>query len=211
MYLLDGLSVNPHKLPTDAIPLLHVFAQRLRNGSLTARGLPARSRTVEDAVHAVGQAYSSMGPRDPRLNNHGSPDFRLTSLYQAWSKADDSPSRVKPLPTTLMRQTMALSRVEVSPEALAVADLLPLSFFFLLHPGEFTGTPMHASDDLFRLQDEQLWIGTRSLDHSTCPIPDWRRSRRPRAFRRSRHLPSPLHRLERPCLARHSPITHYSA
>ena len=167
-----GLSVDPYHLPSDAIPLLQVFAQRLRNGTLAARGLPVRSRTVEDTVRAVGQAYASMGAPDPRLNSHGSPDFRLTSLYQSWSKDDDPPSRVKPLPAALMTQTVALSRAEHSLEALAVADLLPLGFFFLLRPGEYMGAPKHASDDLFRLQDVRLWIGARTLDHHTCPTPD---------------------------------------
>lgn len=120
----------------------------------------------------MGQAYAGLGAPDPRLNVHGRPDFRLTSLYQAWSKDDDPPSRVKPLPLTLMTQTVTLSRREATAESQAIADLLPIGVFFLLRPGEYMGTPQHASDDLFRLQDVRLWVGSRPLDHATCPIPD---------------------------------------
>ena len=42
-----------------------------------------RSRTVEDTVRAVGQAYAGVGTSDPRMNAHGTLDFRLTFLYQA--------------------------------------------------------------------------------------------------------------------------------
>ena len=123
-------------------------------------------------MRAVGQAYSSMGAPDPRLNSHGTPDTRLTNLFQAWAKEDDPPSRVKPLPTTLMRHTVTMATMPASPDAQAVADLLSLGFFFLLRPGEYMGTPTHATDDLFRLQNVRLWIGTRPLEHMSCPIPD---------------------------------------
>lgn len=164
------LSVDPWRLPRDAIPLLQIFANRIRSGALSTRGQRVRARTVEDAVRAVGQAYAHLGAPDPRMNSHNTPDTRLT--FQAWAKDNDPPSRVKPLPTTLMRHTVTLSQVEDSPEALAVADILPLGFFFLLHPGEYMGTPVHAADDLFRIQDVRLWIGSRPLDHLVCPVPD---------------------------------------
>jgi hypothetical protein len=167
-----SISVDPFHLPADAIPILQIFAQRLRSGTLNPRGKSVRSRTVEDALRAVGQAYAGMGALDPRMNSCGKPDFRLTSLYQAWSKADDPPSRVKPLPTTLMTQTVALAKLENTEEGRAIADILPLGVFFLLRPGKYMGTPSHVSDDLFRLQDLRLWVGNRALDHLTCPVAD---------------------------------------
>ena len=88
-----SLGVDTNSLPSDPIPLLQVFAQRLRAGTLSARGNAIRSRTVEDVIRGVGQAYASMGALDPRMTPHGKLDFRLTSVYRAWARADPSPSR----------------------------------------------------------------------------------------------------------------------
>ena len=120
----------------------------------------------------MGQAYARLGALDPRLNPHGQLDFRLTSLYQAWSKADDPPSRVKPLPMGLLHNTVLLAHAENTPEALAAADCLVIGYFFLLRPGEYIGFPVEATDTLFRLRDLQLWIGSRALAIHECPVPD---------------------------------------
>ena len=109
---------------------------------------------------------------DPRLNSHGHLDFRLTALYRSWSKVDDPPSRVKPLPGTLLAQTVQLAHQEGTPVANAAGAVLILGHFFLLRPGEYMGTPNDTLDTLFRLRDLTLWVGSRSLDHLHCPIPD---------------------------------------
>ncbi len=123
-------------------------------------------------MRAVGQAYAGMGSPDPRLNSHGHLDFRLTALYRSWSKVDDPPSRVKPLPGTLLAQTVQLAHHEGTPVANAAGAVLILGHFFLLRPGEYMGTPNDTLDTLFRLRDLTLWVGSRSLDHLHCPIPD---------------------------------------
>lgn len=91
---------------------------------------------MEDAVRLVGQAYADMEAPDPRLNSHGQLNFRLTALYQSWSKVDDPPSRVKPLQGTLLAQTVQLAHQECTPVAHAAAAVLVLDHFFLLRPGE---------------------------------------------------------------------------
>ena len=48
--------------------MLQIFAQRLRNGTLAPGRRDVHSRTLEDAVRAVGQTYASMGGPDPRMN-----------------------------------------------------------------------------------------------------------------------------------------------
>ena len=121
----------------------------------------------------MGQTYyASMGSKDPRLNSHGALDFRITTLYQAWAKTDDPPSRVKPLPLTLLAQTVDLAHHEQSPAARVAAECLILAFHFLLRPGEYLGTPNETIDNLFRLRDLKFWAGARALDHFTCPIAD---------------------------------------
>lgn len=106
------------------------------------------------------------------MNVHGKLDFRLTALYQSWTKIDDPPSRVKPLPGSLLAHTVALAHQEQTPVASAAAAILILGHFFLLRPGEYMGHPDDLLDTLFRLRDVTVWVGSRSLDHLHCPIPD---------------------------------------
>jgi hypothetical protein len=169
-----SLGRDPAALPADTVPLLQIFAQRLRSGTLTTRRRPMRSRNVEDTLRAVGQAYAGMGAADPRLDVHGKLDFRLTSLYQSWTKVDPPPSRVKPLPMTLLRQVVSLARQSECQIARAEADTLTIGIFFLLRPGEYVGRPNDATDSLFRIRDLSLWIGARAIDPFTAPIPDLR-------------------------------------
>ena len=83
------VAVHPFALPTDPIPILQVFAQRARSGTLAPGRRAARSRSVEETLRAVGQTYTGLGsPDPPRLNPHGTLDFRLASLYRSWSRVD---------------------------------------------------------------------------------------------------------------------------
>jgi hypothetical protein len=52
----------------------------------------------------------------------------------------------------------------------AIADMITLAFFFLLRPGEYTGTPSDTTP--FTLQDVQLWIGQQRFLATTIPIAD---------------------------------------
>ena len=57
-----------------------------------------KTPSVRSARHVQG-----LGGINPRMvNHHGSVDFHL-SLYQAWSKVDDPPLRVKPLPVPVIQ------------------------------------------------------------------------------------------------------------
>ena len=64
----------------DPIPFFIVFAQRYRDGRLAKDGEPVRSRTVEEALRAVGQTMASMGAKDQRLDKHGDQEYRIKSL-----------------------------------------------------------------------------------------------------------------------------------
>ena len=120
----------------------------------------------------MGQAYAGLGASDPRLNVHGALDFRLASLYRAWSKHDPAPSRVKPLPMTLLAHVVSLARREASMLAAAEMNTLILGYFFLLRPGEYLGRPNPRLDDLFRIRDLSMWVGSRAIDPLSCPLPD---------------------------------------
>ena len=84
--------------------------------------------------------YAGIGTKDPRLNQQGDLDFILISLYQAWRKADDPLSRVKPLSLAVVGQIWMLAHTEDSAVAMAAATCLIIGFFFLLRPGKYSGT-----------------------------------------------------------------------
>ena len=123
-------------------------------------------------MRAVGQTYASMGAADPRMNQHGKLDFRLTSLYKAWSKADEPPSRVKPLPLGLLRNMVHLSYLEATAASLAASECLVCGYYFLLRPGEYMCIRDDVKDNMFRLKDLSFWIGARALDVLHCPVAD---------------------------------------
>ena len=99
---------------------------------------------------------AGMGAKDPRLDERGKHDFRLRRMYNAWSKVDDPPKRVDPVPMAiLMRaQTLASSSIQDS----AIMDSIWMAFYFLLRPGEYATSSGDAKHP-FRLQDVQFKIG----------------------------------------------------
>jgi hypothetical protein len=119
----------------------------------------------------VGQTFARLGAPDPRLTPLGTLDYRLASLFRAWSKADPAPTRVPPLPVPVLRMAVALSRARSPlPSVCATADCLTFAFYFLLRPGEYAGAPRTARDDLFRLRDVALWALATPIDPLQCPL-----------------------------------------
>jgi hypothetical protein len=107
----------------DPIPLLQVFAQRYRQGTLPQQRQAVRSRTVEDALRSVAQTFTGMGKADPRLTPQGKVDFRLKRILSAYSKQDPPPNRVKPLPVQVLRRVMLVANAAPTPGNLAIADM----------------------------------------------------------------------------------------
>lgn len=79
-----GLGIDPFlETFTDKVPILQVFAQRVRIGELASNGNPIRARSTEDYVRHVAQTFQSVGAPDPRLNANNDIDFRLQRMIAA--------------------------------------------------------------------------------------------------------------------------------
>lgn len=150
----------------DPVPFLQVFLYRYRTGIIAPSRQQVRSRTVEDALRSVGQAFTSVGSLDPRKDSRGSIDFRLQRQLACYKKQDPPPNRVKPIPVQLLRQVMTTALSAQSAFCQSVADMICLAFFFLLRPGEYTGTKSESTP--FRLCDTQLFIGPVRLNLETA-------------------------------------------
>jgi hypothetical protein len=114
---------------SDPIPLLQLFAHRYRTGALAPSGSTVRSRTVQGALRAVGQAFATLGNHNPRLLQSGKLDLPLSIQLSAYKKQDPPPTRVKPIPFPILAQTAALCYTANSPNTNTIADMLLLGFF----------------------------------------------------------------------------------
>jgi hypothetical protein len=124
-------------------------------------------RTVEDALRAVGQAHARLGAPDPWKDHHGNIDFRIQRQLNAYKKIDDPPRRVKPVPIIIIVYILNMAYDAARDvESMSIADMICIAFFFLLRPGEYTGTT--ADDTPFRLQDVGLYIRDRKLNLFQC-------------------------------------------
>jgi len=149
----------------DKIPVLQIFAVRVRCGELSASGCAVRARSAEDYVRHVAQAFLNVGAEDPRLNSAHQIDFRLQRMIKSWKSSNPAPLRVKPIPIQVIRRVDTLSQLSSANDSLyqATTDMIILAFFFLLRPGEYTDN----DNTPFCLKDVQLFIGPRCLNLQT--------------------------------------------
>jgi hypothetical protein len=128
---------------------------------------------VEDALRAVGQGFASVGAKDPRKTVTGDIDFRIQRQLRSWSREYDPPTRVKPIPIQLILAILSIAYQTTTTStdaAKAIADMTVVAFYYLLRPGQYTGTV--TDDAAFRLQDLQMFIGDRFVDPSVAPLSD---------------------------------------
>ncbi len=135
-----------------------------------------RSRTVEGALRAMGQAFSALGCEDPRLSVSGKLDFHLKRQLSAYLHADPPPHRVKPIPFPLIAESAGICHLANIAQTNAIADMLLLGFFFLLRPGEYacTENPRAAP---FRLCDTHLLIQDRRIHPMTATETQFRQEK----------------------------------
>ena len=166
--------IDPHlqdpEAREDPRPFLELFALLYRRGIVSPSCKPVRSKRVANALCAVGQAFTRVGSPDPRKGPDGKLEPRLASLLQSFDKEDALPARVRPVPVTLVLWllTNAYHSPSPSPSACALADMICIAFYFLLRPGEYTGTT--NDDAAFTLADVRLFIGHRRLNLVQAPI-----------------------------------------
>ncbi len=146
----------------DKIPIVQVFLRRVRTGRSSAQQRPIKSRSAEDYLRSVAQAYLAMGAPDPRLDASGHVDFRLTRMLKTYSKEDPPPDRVKPIPIPVIRRIMAVALASQDAFNIAIADMICIAFFFLLRPGEYAISTSESTP--FELKDVQLFRGQQRLN-----------------------------------------------
>jgi hypothetical protein len=151
----------------DPLPLLQIFAERYRMGTISPSCSPVKSRMVEGALRAVGQTIALLGHNDPRLQASGKLDLRLHWQLQAYSKQDPPPNRVKPIPLQLLQHTIDRCYATHDAQSHAIVQMITLGFFFLLRPGEYAYTENEEAAP-FRLCDVHIFRNNFCLDAINC-------------------------------------------
>jgi hypothetical protein len=95
-------------------------------------------------------------------------DFRLKRMLACYSRKDPPPNRVKPIPVPILRHIMKQADLAADPVNQAIADMICLAFFFLLRPGEYTGTSSETQP--FTFQDVSFYLGDLRLDKATATV-----------------------------------------
>ena len=109
--LCQDLHVDPFLQEVDdPVAILQVYAHRVRTGQASRSGNAVRAGTVSTSLREVGQAMALLGTRDPRLNQHGRIDLRLSRQLRSYSRVDPPSTRVKPIPIGLLQ--IAISNTE---------------------------------------------------------------------------------------------------
>jgi hypothetical protein len=82
---------------------------------------------------------------------------------QGVRKYDAPPKRVKPVPIIIIIFIAAQAFEDTrSDKEMKIADMITITFFFLLRPGEYSGTLL--DDAAFKMQDVGLYIQGCKLD-----------------------------------------------
>ena len=106
--------------------------------------------------------YWLLGAADPQASRFNSKiDYQISQMLRGWRASDPPPSRVRPIPITLVQSLL-------DPTECALADVACMAFFFLLRPGEYTGTTNDGA--AFALDDVCLFLGNKQLDLKTATL-----------------------------------------
>ena len=111
-------------------------------------------------------AITMLGAKDPRMTSTGKIDGRLQLQIHCYSRQDPPTSRVKPIPVQVLRWLACIAAASNDQELQAVTDMIIIALFFLLRPGEYTGTKSDSSP--FCLSDVTFSVGRTVFDTTTA-------------------------------------------
>ena len=111
----------------------------------------------------MGQVIASLGANDPRHDQYGKTDFRLSRQLRSYEREDPAPERVKPIPTSVLHHLFnRCSRGDAKQQC--VADLIWIAFYFLMRPGEYCCAGRNNTSEAFRLRNVTFRRNKRTLD-----------------------------------------------
>ena len=126
------------------------------------------ARQPEEALRFIGQTMQFMGVGDKRFDpTTRKIDTRLSNLWKHWGSEDEPPSRVKPVPMSVLMMAQTLADGDNCLASTCTARMMWINVFFLCRPGESCATRYAAK--FFRLRDVTLIRGETVLDLRRSP------------------------------------------
>ena len=107
-----------------------------------------------------------LGAKDPRMVSTVNIYGRLQLKFRCYYRQDPSPSRLKPIPVQVLRQMACAAAASNDQDLHSVPEMIIISFFFLLRPGEYTCTKSDSAK--FRLSDVTFNVGRTVFDTATA-------------------------------------------
>jgi hypothetical protein len=148
--------------------LLIGFTARVRRGYY-GKGHQVQAQTPETALRHVAQTIVLAGYANPR-RSYGSKDLDLpfSRLMKAYKCEDPAPQPQLALPARAIRVITAYYYTKQTPWATALADLLTITSFFLLRPGEYAmPTSRNKMRTVhFRRQDVRFFSNGQVVPHN---------------------------------------------
>ena len=153
----------------DPVWVLMLFGKQWRDGTIAPRGKQVRGRTAEDAVRLVGQAFTELGARDPRLGYDNKVDFRIKRQHAGWRKSDPPAQRREIVPRAVLLTLTTTAKIGNAPHLRPATDLMWLGLHFLLRPAEFLFTQYNTYTTAFTLADVSFWVAGQSVPSTSLP------------------------------------------
>ena len=107
-----------------------------------------------------------LGAKDPRMTSTWNIDGRLQLQFRCYSWQDPPPYRVKTIPVQVLCRLACVSAASNDQELKTIVDMIIIAFFFLLRPGEYTGTKSDSSP--FLLSDVTFSVSRTVFDTTTA-------------------------------------------
>ena len=104
------------------------------------------------------------------MKSTGKIDGRLQLQFRCYYRQDLPPYWVKPIPVQVLLRLACVAAASNDQEVQVVAYMIIISCFFLLRPGEYTGTKSDSSP--FRLSDVTFSFGRTVSDTATATAAD---------------------------------------
>ena len=153
-----------HKID-DPVPFLKIFSCRYQDGQICRSGAAVWSRTVEEAIRAIGHIFILLVNKNPRLNSFGNVDERISCQLDQWIKEDPAPTCVNPLMFSLLHYIDSVDLNLGTEPQLDLAGMVWISVYFICRPGKYTSATEVSTP--FRFKDAAIWIGSQRLNIQT--------------------------------------------
>jgi len=110
---------------------------------------------VAASLQGIAQMFLGVGASNPCLNQHGNINFCLRCQFSSYTKHNSPPNCVKPISVPLLLHIAYIAQASHNLVHATIVDMTTIAFYFLLRPGEYTGTG--ATNTPFLLANVQLF------------------------------------------------------